>query len=173
MTSLPSSQSRAFTLIELLIAVSVIMISLSVGVANYLRFLDKQRLHQAGSQIEIMLKEARNRAQNGYLGNEEIGYCTQLAGVQVAFTTDGEGKAVVNGSLSCTDGSVLTYDSYTVEQTEAAFDQQFQILFYPSRGAALSMGGAPSSSAAATLSYRDSVVTFNLDQGGTINVIYE
>jgi prepilin-type N-terminal cleavage/methylation domain-containing protein len=173
MISSLSKVQKAFTLVELMIAVSVIMISLSIGVANYLRFLDKQRLYQAGSSIEIMLKEARARAQNGYLGNEEIGFCAQLAGAQVTSVVDGNGKVAVIGSLNCADGSSLTYDDYTVEQAEAVLDQHFQILFYPLRGAALTLGGASSSSGAATLTYRDSSVIFNLDQGGTINVSYE
>lgn len=173
MISLLSKKHKAFTLIELLISVSVIMIVFSFGVVNYLRFLDKQRLYQAGSNIEIMLKEARAKAQNGYLGNEEIGYCTQLNGVQVSSSMNVDGKIAVVGSLSCADGGVLVYETYTVDQEDAEVDRHFEILFFPLRGAALTLGGAVSSSGAATLSYRNSSVVFSLDQGGMINVSYE
>ncbi len=155
------------------IAVSVMVISLLIGLANYLRFLDKQRLYQAGANVEIMLKDGRSKAQNGYLGSEELGYCTQLAGVEISSATDVSGRISIIGRLSCADDSSLIYESFTLEQAEVAIDQHFQIIFLPSRGARLTLGGATTSSGAAVLSQRDSAVIFNLDQGGTIDVSYQ
>lgn len=160
-------------MIELLISVSIILITLSAAMVNYLRFLDKQRLHQSGSAIETMLKEARSRAQSGYLGNEEIGYCNQLNGVEVYSSTNVEEQILFTSRLSCADGSFLPYESYTLEQAETAIDQHLSILFMSMRGATLTLGGNVESSGSATLSRQASNVTFNLDQGGTIDVVYE
>lgn len=173
MTSSPSKKhARGFTLIELLITISIMMITFAIALVNYMRFLEKQKLHQSGSRVETMLKDARLKAQNGYLGNDEIGYCDQLAGVEVSSSEDGDGIVSVAGRLNCADDTSLTYETATLNQSEV-MGNHFSIIFLPLRGALVTVGGSQVSSGSATLSRDDSAVIFNLDQGASINVIYQ
>ena len=173
MTSLPSKNQQAFTLVELLITVMIIVISLSIGVTNYLRFLDKQRLYQAGSNIEAMLKDARTKAQNGFLGNDEIGFCAQLAAVEVSSALTSESLVAAITQVRCADGTLLTYENYLIGESNTLFDKNFKVSFLPMRGATILLDSTQVASGAATLSRSGSNVIFNFDQGGTIDVKYE
>ena len=173
MTSLPFRSQKAFTFIELLMTIAVMVIALAIGVTNYLRFLDQQRLHQSGAIIEAMLKDARTKAQNGFLGNEEIGFCGKLGAVEVFSTTTAEEKIALTAQLLCSDNSLLVYDSYLVSQDGVAIDLHFKISFLPLRGATVSLAGNAVASGSATLSRNSGEVIFNLDQGGAIDVKYQ
>lgn len=173
MTSLPYRKQTAFTFIEILITVAIMVISLSIGAVNYLRFLNKQKLYQAGSNIEAILKDARSKAQNGFLGNEELGFCAQLKAIEVFSAETAEDKVNVTAQLHCASDHLLVYDSYVIEESETSFSQNFQISFLPIKGAALLINGSSVASGSATLSRDDDLVIFNLDQGGAIDVKYE
>jgi hypothetical protein len=149
------------------------VVSLTVGVTNYLRFLDKQRLYQSGSNIEAIFKDARNKAQNGFLGNEDVGFCSKLGAIEVSSALDASNKISSTARVRCSDGSFLTYDSYTIDQTDTLLNQSFKISFLPMRGAVVLLNNIPVSSGSAIISRGGSKVTFNLDQGGTIDVKYE
>lgn len=163
----------AFTFIEILVTVSIMVISLSVGVANYLRYLDKQRLYQSGSSIEAILKDARSKAQTGFLGNETIGYCAQLSAVEVLSGVTAENKINITAQLHCASDYLLVYDSYLVEETATVFSPNFQVSYLPVHGASLLLNGTLAASGSATLSRNSGAVIFNLDQGGAIDVKYE
>ncbi|GEM_PF-5741481 len=173
MTSLPSSQQRAFTFIELMITIAVMVISLMIGITNYLRFLDKQRLYQSGAIIEAMIKDARVKAQNGFLGNEEIGFCTKLGAVEVFSSLTTEERVNVTAQLLCADNSVLVYDNYLIDNDQTTIDSQFKVSFLPLRGAIITLAGNSIASGSATLSRDSAEVLFNLDQGGAIDVKYQ
>lgn len=171
MRSAPFSQ-RAFSLIELLITVSIMLLLLVFGMVNYLRSLDKQRVYQAGSGIEALLKDARSKAQNGFLGSDSLGYCAQLVGVEV-FSSIDAGETQVDARLRCLDASTILYDTYVLEETDMVFDAHFLVLFKPMRGADVRIASTPVSSGSATLSNQGGDVVFSLDQGGSINVSYQ
>lgn len=173
MTSLPSRNQRAFTFVEILVTVAVMVITLSIGAVNYLRFLDKQKLHQSGSSLESMLKEARLKAQHGFLGNEELGFCAQLRAVEVFSSQTTDNKVNFKAQLHCASDYLLVYDDYTVEELGTALSQNFQMSYLPMRGAILSINGANVASGSVTLSRDSGAVFFNLDQGGSIDVKYE
>lgn len=177
-----SSKSQAgFTLIELLATVVIIVISLTLGIINYLRFLDKRELYSAGSNIEMTLKDARSKAKNGFLGNETIGYCSKLAAVEVLVTETTNNQvnrgAVANkitstSQLRCEDNSVLVYDRSTITDNATSLDKNITISFLPMNGAKLKLAGSLVANGTAILSHNDAQVIFNLDQGGTIDVKY-
>ena len=169
----PSKNQNAFTFIELLITVSVMIISLSIAVVNYLRFFDKQKLYQSGSSIEAILKDARSKAQNGFLGNEEIGFCAKLAAVEVFSGLTTNDKVSVTMQLHCANEDLLIYETYIIEEKQTSFDQNFKISFLPIHGATVSLAGSSVASGSAVLSRSESEVLFNLDQGGTVDVKYE
>lgn len=173
MTSLPSSQQRAFTFIELMITIAIMVISLMIGITNYLRFLDKQRLYQSGAMVETLLKDARAKAQNGFLGNEEIGYCSKLGAVEVFSALNAEEKINITAQLLCADNSILVYENYLVDQDGTVFDSQFKVSFLPLRGATVLFAGNSVASGSASLTRDSGEVIFNLDQGGAIDVKYQ
>lgn len=173
MTSLLSKNQTAFTFVEILVTVSVMVISLSIGAANYLRFLDKQKLYQSGSSVEAILKDARSKAQLGYLGNEELGFCVQLKAVEVVSSQNADNKINFRAQLHCASDFLLVYDDYTVEESGTVLDYNFQISYLPVRGATLLINGSATASGSAILSRDSGAVIFNLDQGGAIDVKYE
>ena len=168
----PATKQAAFTFVEILVTVSVMVISLSIGAANYLRFLDKQKLYQAGAGVESMLKDARLKAQNGFLGSEELGFCAQLAAVEVLSSQTAENKVKFTAQLHCASDYLLVYDSYTIEESGTTLSQNFQVAFLPVKGATLLLNGAAVASGSATLARDSGGVTFNLDQGGIVDVQY-
>jgi prepilin-type N-terminal cleavage/methylation domain-containing protein len=167
-----SQQSNAFTLVELLITVSIMVISLAVGAVNYLRFLDQQKLYQSGASVEAILKDARLKAQNGFLGTDELGYCAQLKAVEV-FSSQVAGQVQFTAQLHCASDHLLVYDNYVVPELGTTLTPSLTVAYLPVRGATLTIGGSNTSSGSATLERGNGSVTFNLDQGGVIDVQYE
>ncbi|MDO8451444.1 MAG: prepilin-type N-terminal cleavage/methylation domain-containing protein [bacterium] len=74
---------RGFSLIELLIAVSIILVLTTAAVASYNTFHDRQRLREAGLTLKANLRSAQNRAQSG---EKPTAGCTTLDGYKVTFT---------------------------------------------------------------------------------------
>lgn len=173
MKSSLSKAQGAFTLMEMLVTVTIVVISLVIGFVNYLQFLDKQKLYQVGLNIEGMLKDARLKAQSGFLGSQEIGFCTQLAAVEVLSGTTADNKINVAIRIRCDNNSLFTYENYIVDQEEVVLDKNFQMSFFPLRGSTVLLNNASVASGSAILSRGGHKVTFNLDQGGTIDVKYE
>lgn len=182
MTSLHSKSQAGFTLVELLVTVTILVISLTIGIINYLRFLDKQKLYQSGSNIEAMIKDARSKAQNGFLGSEDIGFCAKLSAVEAysVLSVDASSEEPYQGNnlsfvsqIRCSNGDLLVYDNYLISKNETLLDQNFKVSFLPIGGAIVSIGGVEVSSGSAVLSSNGSKVIFNLDQGGTVDVRYE
>lgn len=165
-------QKTGFTLIELLVTVLIMVIALSIGMINYIRYLQKQELYKSGSQIESVLKDARSKAQNGFLGDENFGYCAKLAAVEVLVTKTADKKILATSRLKCNDGSMIVYDSNAINDANVTLDKVFTISFLPRNGAELILDGKLVSSGSATLSRNDGQVIFTFDQGGTIDVKY-
>ncbi len=173
MTSSHSKGQKAFTFIELLITVTVMVISLSIGVVNYLRFLDQQRLYQSGASVEAMLKDARSKAQNGFLGNEELGFCAQLKAIELSSSETVDEQLVFTAALRCTNNNLLTYETYSITQSGTTLDKNFKISFLPLRGAVILLNNIGVASGSALLQRNDNQVIFNFDQGGAVDVQYQ
>lgn len=173
MKLLPYKKQAAFTFIEILITVSIMVVSLSVGTANYLRFLNKQELYKDGSAIESILRDARSKAQIGFLGNDAIGFCAQLKAIEVLSGQSADDKVMVTARLHCESDYLLVYDSYTVSDAVTVIDQDFQAAYLPASGVNLLFDGTPAASGSAVLSREPGTVIITLDQGGAIDVKYE
>ena len=171
MTLLPSKKSSAFTLVELMVSVSIMVMLLAAGSVAYLRYLNKQNLYQSGSAIEAMVKDARSKAQNGFLGDEEIGFCDRLSSVEVFSALNASNRVYLTAQLHCLDNSLLVYENYEANRG-ISLDHNFSVSFLPLKGSQLSIGGSQVSSGSATLSYDDNEVVLNFDQGGNIDVKY-
>src|SRR3989344_8320932 len=61
-----------FSLIEILIAVSIITLLLGIGIASYLSFNDRQKLKAAGLNLKNTLREAQSKA---FTGEKDCSVC--------------------------------------------------------------------------------------------------
>lgn len=60
-------QKQGFTLIELLVAMTVILLLVGLGLANYVRFNERQKLIQTQELIRQAVSQAQNYARSGKL----------------------------------------------------------------------------------------------------------
>ncbi len=151
----------AFSLIELLVSVTIIALLIGGALAGYTRYIDKQRLIAAAEEIQSGFREAQNLAKIGYLGT-----CDELDYVDFSVYIDGgTAKLTYQIGVFCVDGSN--------ELTQVAIDDDFSLdaalsslKFYPY--------GNLSGTASRTLcSTRSSYcATFSIDQGGGMKVTY-
>jgi len=162
----------AFTLIELIIVAAIMIIVLLVGVVNYLRFLEKQQLYQVGSDIEAMLKDARNKSQTGFLGNADIGFCNQLKAVEIVSSVNLDSQLVFNARLVCMDDSLIAYDTYVVEQVGIVMNHSMRAAFLPRGGVQLFLDNVSVDQLSAIVNQGDSQISIQIDRGGLISVLY-
>lgn len=164
------SQHRraAFTLIELLVVVSIMGLTLSVVTINYFRALQKQTLFDTGSKIEALLRDAQNKAQTGYLGNEEVGYCNQLQAVQVKATTV-SGVTTFSESLLCQTNGPFLLNSVTIASTYSL--SSAPTIQYLTQGGA-NLGGSDQITFTLSLN-SEHLVVYTLNRGGAITVEYK
>ena len=169
----------AFTLVELLVTVIIMMLVLVMGTVNYLQFFEKQKLYQFGGQLEAMLKDARAKAEQGFLGSEDLGFCEQLKAVEVYSSQDANGYLQFKAQLRCTNEQVLSYEEYTVSDKNVILSSAFQVSYLPRQGVNLLIAGQAVDSGSITL-HRSSdqgeaaaQVLLNLDRGAAIEFKYE
>lgn len=73
-------QKQGFTLIELLVAMTVILLLVGLGLANYVRFNERQKLIQTQELIRQAVSQAQNYARSGKLEG-----CTTLEEYEMTF----------------------------------------------------------------------------------------
>ncbi|MBD3279719.1 MAG: prepilin-type N-terminal cleavage/methylation domain-containing protein [Candidatus Pacebacteria bacterium] len=94
-----------FSLIELLVAVTIMLVMVGMGLASYLNFNEKQTVLQATKELETYLQLAQSKAQSG----DVPAGCDQL----VAYTVNvGDGACSAANKLClkavCNNGGSLT-----------------------------------------------------------------
>lgn len=99
-------QSIGFTLIEMLIAVSIMMLVFGGGIAGYTTFNDRQIVVSAVEDLKQHLNFARSKALSGDLGG-----CSTLSGYRVMTQVAGE-SMLLNISPDC-GGSFGNAKTYT------------------------------------------------------------
>ena len=167
-----SKEQQAFTLIELLIAVTIMAVLLAVGIVNYFRYLEKQRLYLFAGEVEALVNDARVKARTGYLGDDENGYCSQVDSVAVELTTNVDSLLVINETLNCLDGSMININSYTSEEAYTA-DVLFSVAFSPVKTVSMERNGIAVNNMTITISSSNGEVTYTFAQGGLLTVDYE
>ena len=87
---------KGFSLIELLIVVTITLVIFSFGIASFNQFNKRERLRQAGLTLKSSLRYAQSKALSADKpnSNEECSpssdpCCTTYQGVQVSFTASG------------------------------------------------------------------------------------
>lgn len=163
-------KSAAFSLIELLVSIVIIMLLVSGALVGYTSYTEKQRLVAVAEKIESGFREAQSRAKVGYLGT-----CAELRYVNFSvYYYSGTGNGLYHQiSLNCAEHAVGYYRSENTfyfrvsEGDEFTIDSPFYDLrFYPYEN----LNKAVSFTISSTRT--TSTATFDIDQGGSIKVTY-
>ncbi len=99
-------KQKGFTLIELLIAVGILMLLVSVGIANYIGFNERQKLIQAAEIIRESVAFAQTYARSG-----KIKDCERLIAYQVSFSA---GSEIVSVSPICESGGSAEINEFNL-----------------------------------------------------------
>jgi hypothetical protein len=150
----------AYSLIELLVSISIVLILVSSALAGYIRYSDKQRLMAAAEKLEIGLKEAQNMARIGYLGS-----CDELAGVNLTTSSYGANGIAYQISVLC---EPLGSDLMPVVNLDEGLllDSPINVTFRPYDHL------TNSTSVRLDSSRSNYYAIFEIDQGGGIKVTY-
>lgn len=122
------NKSRGYTLVELLISVTISAMLLSYGFSAYRKAQDKQVVQAAGETITRTLREAQKKAQ---IGEKD---CTgPLVGYYTTLTTIGESResSTIEVIAQCASESG---SPTTTEVSNITFDQTTIIIFKPLNG---------------------------------------
>lgn len=85
-----------FTLIELIVSITIMMLIVGGGIASYISFNDRQTLVQAANRLEVVLRSAQSRAASG----DRPDTCLQLTGYSVVMTA---GTNLLQVQAECRD----------------------------------------------------------------------
>jgi len=116
---------RGFTLIEMLISVTVMLLVVGGGIAAFLNFNDAQNLQGEGKELVSILRAAQSKAR---VGDRPDG-CTGLSGYAVRGTAQGTG---VQMYAICEGGDFLR-EEYQFEG-DVVLDNSFDITFQSLQG---------------------------------------
>ncbi len=162
----PRHKLSAFSLIELLVSVTIIMLMVGGALAGYISYTEKQRLVAAAEKLESGLREAQNLAKIGYLGS-----CDQLGYVDFSMYIDATNGLTHRIRFYCAEDPA---DTYRVENTQyetigpdfVLSDSLWSLRFYPYGNLSSDVSRTLSST---RTSYQ---AVFEIDQGGGIKVTY-
>jgi len=153
----------AFSLIELLVSVTIILLLVGGALVGYTRYIDKQRLIAAAEKIQTGFREAQNMARVGYLGD-----CNEVEYVDFAFYNHAVNGLTYRIRLHCVGDSVDVFKnvSYGNMGLDFILNPNISALqFFPY--------GSLNKSVSSTLSTTHYSALFEIDQGGGIKVTYQ
>jgi len=153
-------KSSAYSLIELLVSISIVLVLISSALAGYIRYSDKQRLMAAAEKLEIGLKEAQNMARIGYLGS-----CDELAGVNLTTSSYGASGIAYQINVLCEPSGSDVMPVVNLDE-DLVIDSPIDITFRPYNHL------ANSTSLRLDSSRSNYYAIFDIDQGGGIRVSY-
>jgi type II secretory pathway pseudopilin PulG len=153
-------KSSAYSLIELLVSISIVLILVSSALAGYIRYSDKQRLVAAAEKLETGLKEAQNMARIGYLGT-----CDELAGVNLITSSYGTAGIAYQISILCEPSGSDLMPIVNLDE-DLLIDAPINITFRPYNH----LGN--STSVRLDSARSNYYAVFDIDQGGGIKVTY-
>jgi len=112
-----------FTLIELIVTITIMMLLLGSGIVSYLRFNDRQAVLAAGEELTAILRVAQTRAR---VGDRPDG-CDQLQAYHVRLPFE---SSVVSLVAECENGSFTRSQITLSANTQAtqAIDIGFRVL---------------------------------------------
>jgi Tfp pilus assembly protein FimT len=150
----------AYSLIELLVSISIVLILVSSALAGYIRYSDKQRLMAAAEKLETGLKEAQNMARIGYLGS-----CDELAGANLRTSSYGTNGIAYQISILCEPSGSDLMPIVNLDE-DLVIDAPINITFRPYNHLTSSVSVRLDSSRS------NYYAVFEIDQGGGVKVTY-
>lgn len=125
------SAQSAFSLIEMLVVITIMMLMLGGGIAAYINFNTKQQLVGAARQLQVYLRSLQKKAR---VGDRPDG-CTRLNGYQMRVIA---GSGLVVMGADC-DGGLIATDQYSMTGGVKA-QSNIEISFKVLQGGATSLG---------------------------------
>ena len=106
---LPILSQKGFSLIELMVTVTILLLVMGGGIAGYLVFNEKQTVLEATNLLKTYFHKAQSQAKTG-----NISSCAALAGYRVTVAGSPE---VVTLQERCVDGSVGSSENETLSSS--------------------------------------------------------
>jgi type II secretory pathway pseudopilin PulG len=144
-----------FTIIELLIAISVMLLLVGGGMAAFVTFNDKQVILGEARRLQGMLRSAQTKARNG----AKPATCTRLDGYRVFLDV---GSQTVREYAVCAGVNVIS-SSYNLP-TGIGVESQLNVVFL------VLHGGVVNPSTVTVTSTSGKEYTFEITQGGEITI---
>ena len=160
------NKSSAFSLIELLVSVAIILLLVGGAVAGYTRYIERQRLIAAAEKIQSGFREAQNIVRVGYLGS-----CEQLNYSDFSLYVHDTNGLTYEARIHCQEDLVDFYRPENTTIVTLGVDflldlSLWSLRFYP-------YGNLNNSVSRILYSTRSSYyAVFEIDQGGGIKVSY-
>lgn len=104
--------SKGYTLIEVLVATTIIMVVTASGIAAYRNFIERQSLTNAGRELVSMLRDAQKRATSGDKPDACSG--SQLQSWSVESLNDSS-YSLTYRCVNPSDGTVITDSVRVIE----------------------------------------------------------
>jgi prepilin-type N-terminal cleavage/methylation domain-containing protein len=148
--------TAGFTLIELMVAITLLALLMGGGIAGYIRVNDRQNLVNAGKNVQLFMREAQKKARVGERPAASAG-CGALVSYQLKTSATLD---QVNLNAECDNAVTSLIDSYTFPNgvvASSAFDMHFYAL-----------QGGVKNSGQVVLHSKTRSYTFTVDGGGSI-----
>jgi len=123
----PFVSKKGFTLIELMITITITMLMLGGGIAAYIRFNDRQTLQGAAKQLQTQMRSAQKKARVGDIPSG----CDRLVDYRVSMVA---GESDVNLDATCTNQTIRI--STTTLNSSVSVNSDFVIAFKVLHGGA-------------------------------------
>jgi len=109
MYKLFQKSQKGFTLIEMLVSVTIMVLLIGGGIAGYINFNDKRVILSAVGELKAEFASAQSLANSGRLGG-----CDILNGYRISSAGSGT-DTIVSIDVNCLTGSTDGSQDYTVE----------------------------------------------------------
>jgi prepilin-type N-terminal cleavage/methylation domain-containing protein len=96
-------KKNGFSLIELMVSVTILMLIVGGGLASYITFNEKQQLSGAAKELQTYFRSAQTRARSGDVPSG----CDKLEAYSVQMAQD---TSAVSVRAICTNGNIVTAD---------------------------------------------------------------
>lgn len=150
--------SSGFTMIELMVSVSIMILLVGGGIASFITFNDKQQLQGSTKMIQTYLRTAQTKAR---VGDRPEG-CTKLEGYEVQVPT---GTATLQLVAICEDTQIQVQSTTleNIENISAAGGEDVAVLFK------VLHGGTENEGTITLTSTGGATETFHVSAGGEIS----
>ena len=145
------SPQRGFTLFELIVAISILVLVFGLAIAGFNTFNKRERLRQAGLTLKANLRFAQTKALSV---DKPTSGCTAFTGMRISFTATS-----YTISHTCTEGVVGTGETVTMQPGITLSPVPATFTFIP-------LKGSTSLPAGQTLSITNTMFTYSLAISG-------